>query len=207
MPFKTWAIGEEVLAGDFQPMVQEQVVATFPSTAARDAAIVAPKPGQCCYVVGVGFQIYGTSWQAYSSPRGVVVSGTNQAAPNAAQQLPLTTVIHGPASWLGTNMITLPADAGGLYLLSLVVAYTSPTVAAIAFGLRNAALAQYSPLMLTGGMVAAGNPTNHLHGSWLRQCVGGDGFRVYNEGNTMTGGQAGVERFSLVRVGDALAGF
>jgi len=51
MPFKIWAVGEEVLAADFNDFLQEQVVATFPTAAARDAAIIAPNEGQLAYVV------------------------------------------------------------------------------------------------------------------------------------------------------------
>ena len=42
MPFKTWSVGEEVLASDFNPYVQQQVVARFATAAARTAAITAP---------------------------------------------------------------------------------------------------------------------------------------------------------------------
>jgi hypothetical protein len=42
MPFKTWSIGEEVFASDFNPYVQQQVVARFASAATRSAAITAP---------------------------------------------------------------------------------------------------------------------------------------------------------------------
>jgi len=42
MPFKTWSVGEEVLASDFNPYLQQQVVARFASAAARSAAITSP---------------------------------------------------------------------------------------------------------------------------------------------------------------------
>jgi hypothetical protein len=48
MPYKVWVVGEEVLAADFNDYLQEQVVATFPNAAARDAAILAPNAGQLC---------------------------------------------------------------------------------------------------------------------------------------------------------------
>src|SRR3954467_8431748 len=56
MPYKQWAIGEEVLAADFQNFMQDQVVAIFPSAAARDAAYAAPKIGQVCYLTDVHAQ-------------------------------------------------------------------------------------------------------------------------------------------------------
>lgn len=58
MPYKVWSVGEEVLAADFNSLLQEQTIATFASTAARDAAITAPKVGQAAYVVGVGLTIW-----------------------------------------------------------------------------------------------------------------------------------------------------
>ena len=54
MPSKIWAVGEEVLAADFNDYVQEQVVATFPNAAARTAAIAAPLPGMLTYLADVG---------------------------------------------------------------------------------------------------------------------------------------------------------
>lgn len=51
MPTKVWQPGEEVLSADFNPMVQEQVVATFANAAARDVAMPAPKLGQLCYLL------------------------------------------------------------------------------------------------------------------------------------------------------------
>jgi hypothetical protein len=68
MPFKVWAVGEEVLAADFNDYLQEQIVATFPTTAARDAAITAPNEGQLAYV-SASKQTYrwnGTAWVGQS---------------------------------------------------------------------------------------------------------------------------------------------
>lgn len=50
MPTKTWAVGEEVLAADFNTYVQRQVVPTFASAAARNAAMASPAVGQMCAV-------------------------------------------------------------------------------------------------------------------------------------------------------------
>jgi hypothetical protein len=50
MPTKVWAPGESVLSTDFNLMVQEQVIPTFATPAARDAAITAPKVGQYCFI-------------------------------------------------------------------------------------------------------------------------------------------------------------
>ena len=45
MPQKTWVVGEEVLAADFNTYVQNQVVAKFATVAARDAAWPAATAG------------------------------------------------------------------------------------------------------------------------------------------------------------------
>jgi len=54
MPTKTWVVGEEVLAADFNTMVQRQVVATFPNAAGRTAAIPSPTPGMVSYLTDTG---------------------------------------------------------------------------------------------------------------------------------------------------------
>lgn len=51
MPWKVWVAGEEVIAADWNQLVQEQVTATFATAAARTAAITTPKVGQITYLV------------------------------------------------------------------------------------------------------------------------------------------------------------
>jgi hypothetical protein len=46
--FKVWGVGEEVLAADFQALLQTQVVAQFPNPATRDAQWPAPPVGALC---------------------------------------------------------------------------------------------------------------------------------------------------------------
>jgi len=72
MPTKTWVVGEEVLAADFNTMVQRQVVATFPNAAGRTAAIAAPAAGMVTYLTDLqALQVYnGTAWK--SVPGGVL---------------------------------------------------------------------------------------------------------------------------------------
>ena len=49
MPFTVWATGQTVTAADFNTMVQQQVVSTWASTAARDAGIATPSHGMFAF--------------------------------------------------------------------------------------------------------------------------------------------------------------
>lgn len=71
MPYKTWAVGEELLAADMNAYIQQQVVATFATAAARDAAIPTPVTGQTCYLAdALGHFVYdGTAWRAMPKGR------------------------------------------------------------------------------------------------------------------------------------------
>lgn len=51
IPTKTWVVGEEVLAADFNLYVQKQVIATFANAVARDAALPTPTEGMACYLL------------------------------------------------------------------------------------------------------------------------------------------------------------
>lgn len=53
MPLKTWVLGEEVLAADFNTYVQSQVVVQFANIAARDAW-ASPPVGAVCVTVDNG---------------------------------------------------------------------------------------------------------------------------------------------------------
>lgn len=72
MPTKTWAVGEEVLAADFNSYVQRQVVATFANAAARDAAIPTPTAGMMVWLTDISaLQVRdGSAWRTL--PRGIL---------------------------------------------------------------------------------------------------------------------------------------
>ena len=74
MPTKTWAVGEEVLAADFNTYVQRQIVATFANAAARDAAISAPTAGMVCYLNDT------QALQLYTAGAWVNIGGTTKPA-------------------------------------------------------------------------------------------------------------------------------
>lgn len=74
MPQKSWAVGEEVLAADFNAYVQNQAVPQFTTTAQRDAQWAAPPNGAFCVTVDTG-----TVWQRFTGlwykPYGVLHRG------------------------------------------------------------------------------------------------------------------------------------
>jgi hypothetical protein len=137
-------------------------------------------------------------------PRGIVVYGNAVANPASPSVLPLATVLLGPTAWLAGNTVTVPAGAGGLYLVELAVNYLSSTTAAVGFSVRNSAGADFAPIFNVAGLIAVGNPRATVHGSWLAQVPDGQTFRVYCSANPIAAGDARVDRFSLVRLGDAL---
>jgi len=89
MPTKNWIAGEEVLASDFNTYVQQQIVGTFPSTAARNAAFtggggaITPRAGMITYLGDTNrFEFYnGSAWSPYNGTVYVPsVPGTQQTA-------------------------------------------------------------------------------------------------------------------------------
>lgn len=80
MPYKEWAVGEEVLATDFNPNIARQVVPVFDSTAQRTTQLPAPAVGQLSVVkgggIGVALEEYlgaGSGWQRpWGMPWGVI---------------------------------------------------------------------------------------------------------------------------------------
>lgn len=106
MPTKVWAVGEEVLAADFNDYVQEQVVAVFATAAARDAAIPAPNAGQCCVLTDTNvLQQYRATaptgwWKPWNTAWGNIVPLTALTPVALA-----ATVAIAPA-------VTLPVPAG-----------------------------------------------------------------------------------------------
>lgn len=65
MPTKTWAVGEEVLAEDFQAYLQNQVVTPFPTAADRNTAWPTPLAGQTAWLADLKvLTVYdGAAWQ------------------------------------------------------------------------------------------------------------------------------------------------
>src|SRR4051812_10363336 len=121
MPQKTWVLGEEVLATDFNTYVQNQVVVQFPNIAARDAW-ASPPVGAMCVTVDNGIVWVRTAkpaWvpQSYSrSGTAIALGGFNNGTifPSPAEDL-TGRLLNDPLIYDGTG-----AKYDGLYTLSFV---------------------------------------------------------------------------------------
>lgn len=141
-------MGEEVLAADFNSMVQRQVVATFANAAARDAAIPAPAPGMMCCLIDTGtLQQYTDkaptpSWQKpWGQPWGRVLhvltgDVTTQGAliiPNSGFAFPLANRRY-QITWSGNvikandnvGTITINIDRGDAFLYTVALFSLNP---------------------------------------------------------------------------------
>jgi len=143
MPFKVWVPGERVDADALQENIQDQVVAVFASTAARDAAITSPAEGMTCKVTGddreytyTGSAWTITGWHAAAGRVGGSWSrGAAQSIPDAANtNVSWDTEAFDSGGFLahhattGTTF-TVPSGSGGVYGwgVALVMA-ASPTI-------------------------------------------------------------------------------
>lgn len=92
MPQKSWAVGEEVLAADFNTYLQNQTVPTFTSTAERDSQWPSPPWGSMCVTTDTGRiwqRIGGVWWMPYTTI--VTATRTSDAGPQGAEAVFLTT--------------------------------------------------------------------------------------------------------------------
>lgn len=118
MPHKSWAIGEEVLAADFNPNVADQVVATFASAAARAAAWPAPPIGAVSHLTslpGVLWVFAGSAWRL-AAPRGVL---------NQAQWTTASGTTAGAAIDVAGASVAFAMVTGHLYRYTVTGHYVS----------------------------------------------------------------------------------
>src|SRR5262245_1427532 len=100
MPQKVWAVGEEVLAADFNTYVQNQTCPAFTGTAQRDSQWAAPPDGAVCVTgdTDTFWQYLGGAW--YTPFRRISgVSRTTSPATAAAE----TVVVTAPAATVPAN--------------------------------------------------------------------------------------------------------
>jgi hypothetical protein len=150
MPFKVWAVGEETLAADFNDYVGEQVVATFTSTAARDAAIVAPVVGQMVVITTAPYpvQVYdGTAWRTLGAPHvearmlSVTFNANAQGTINHLRPFTVAPFLQvwsaaqggGQAAWIFTPIAGATASAVTLFCWSASTNANMPNVVASLF--------------------------------------------------------------------------
>lgn len=167
MPFKVWAVGEEVLAADFQSFLQNQVVPVFPNVAARDASWIAPPKGALCVTSDTNtlWQFSGTAWASLLGPKVIyrahLTSNVNFANNTTLQLTPYTVDDNLGGGVAGVANLTVPR--AGLYRvthtvrwqLSAVVQTGNPTFWAQVF-LNGAVL----PFNALSSATVAGQITN-----------------------------------------------
>jgi hypothetical protein len=183
--------------------LQEYIICT---STTRPAGLVAQDEGVKIYEVDTKkeFLWTGSDWQKYPSQisTGIIVSGPTLNGPTAGATLPLNRVVNGPASWLNSNVITIPVGAGGIYRISYDVAAVSGSAIMISAEIRNAANAAKG-MNTTLGVAQNGTWTQHLHGMWVVPVADGDTFKIV----AMNANQAqAVNNFSLIRESDSLGG-
>ena len=98
MPQKTWAVGEEVLAADFNAYVQDQVVPQFPTSAARDAEWAAPPNGALCVTTDSNtlWQRVAGAWYAGQGLLGHALSAYDTNFASGVAVIDITGLAVGP---------------------------------------------------------------------------------------------------------------
>ena len=77
MPQKSWAVGEEVLAADFNTYLQNQVVPQFPDTATLNTQWPAPPNGAVCVTIDTQSfwqRVGGTWWRPFARIAGSMIT-------------------------------------------------------------------------------------------------------------------------------------
>jgi hypothetical protein len=111
MPSKVWVAGEEVLASDWNNYIQEQVVSTFSSAAARTAALPAPKNGQMTWLIDTKrLDVWnGTAWAPASVGSRIAYEVTAGADVTTGQTVE---VVSAPFTLAATRLCRLETHAG-----------------------------------------------------------------------------------------------
>jgi hypothetical protein len=112
MPSKIWVVGEEVLAADFNAYLQEQVVATFSTAAARTSAIPSPKVGQTTWRADAKrIEVWtGSLWET-PGPIGELGYGVNANSIGGIQQTPVSIVTVVATVGPGTRRIRIAGSS------------------------------------------------------------------------------------------------
>jgi hypothetical protein len=128
--WKTWSTGDTVTAANFQGYLQDQVIAVFATTSARDTAISSPSDGQFAYVTASTGTLYvydNSAWTAIdlagdiSSIVTAAASGLSGGATSGAVTLTLNLAGLTAAQAFGTDGagvdVTFHSGTAGDYLM------------------------------------------------------------------------------------------
>lgn len=130
MPQKTWAVGEEVLAADFNTYVQNQVVPVFATEAQRDAQWTSPPNGAQCLTLDA-FTVWvrqAGAWVILSGVRhGGIVTGSGSIAPGGV--VPISNMVS-EVMWNNAVPWASGVQVGktGLYTCTLELSLTTGVV-------------------------------------------------------------------------------
>jgi len=137
MPRKTWAIGEEVLASDFNPIVADQVVAVFPSAAARATGWPAPPTGATTFLTDTGsLECWnGTAWRKpWNMPWGLLAyaertSDFGPVTPGGTDIPGLTVTVTIPANRRikAASQVLINTNGGAFAIVTLSIYVTPAT--------------------------------------------------------------------------------
>lgn len=123
MPQKTWVVGEEVLAADFNNYVQNQTVPAFASVAQRDAQWTGPPAGAVCVTTDTGsfWQRIGAVWWKPFGRAGYAERTSNAGPQGAEAAAGVSITVTVPAGRLlrletGVRAINNSASNGGAFL-------------------------------------------------------------------------------------------
>lgn len=126
MPAKTWVIGEETLAADFNTYVQQQVIAQFSTAAARSTGLASPVRGQASYIATgdktEGLEFWdGVAWRKpWNLPWGLI-----SVATKVANEAGFDNVVRD----IGSLSVTVASVPANRYLRVSVFASMFSTVA------------------------------------------------------------------------------
>jgi hypothetical protein len=169
MPQKSWAVGEEVLAADFNAYLQNQVVAVFTTTSQRDTDWASPPNGAKCIVTATNTEYQRIAGAWYT--------------PYQRLAYAQTTGNQGPTSGATENVLSL--------LVLPTVSLPTTRLVRVEMGFRAAvgAAGQSATVRIREGTTTAGTQITDLVIAFAPSGVeaGNGGGRMFGRTYTATG--------------------